>query len=140
MGSQVGILACAVAYFTARAMDITLPTWAMLAVYIAAGWLQPLFFPDKSVGKVAPPLDDSIVMLQGERPKIGGDSAKVVVVERWATWCPPCVASIPHLNALYDKYNGRVEFVGVTDETDTAKIKVCFLDCAPCLLFSFVIL
>ena len=122
MGSQIGIMAVAVAYGACRVMNITLPTWAMLLVYVVAGWVQPMLFPDKSVGEPAPPLDDSVEILQGSRPKV--DGGKVVVVERWATWCPPCVASIPHLNGLYQKYKGRVDFVGVTDETDTAKIKV----------------
>lgn len=39
----------------------------------------------------------------------------VVVVEFWATWCPPCVKSIPHLTELQKKFKD-VQFVGVTDE------------------------
>lgn len=40
---------------------------------------------------------------------------QVVVVEFWATWCPPCRASIPHLTELQKKFKD-VAFVGVTDE------------------------
>lgn len=32
---------------------------------------------------------------------------KVVVVEFWATWCPPCTKSVPHLNGLYKKNKER---------------------------------
>ena len=41
---------------------------------------------------------------------------KVYVVEFWATWCPPCRTSIPHLTALQKKYQDRVVFVGVSQE------------------------
>lgn len=40
---------------------------------------------------------------------------QIVVVEFWATWCPPCVKSIPHLTELQKKF-ADVSFVGVTTE------------------------
>jgi len=47
---------------------------------------------------------------------------KVYVVEFWATWCPPCRKSIPHLTELAKKYADRVVFIGVSDE-DVATVK-----------------
>lgn len=42
---------------------------------------------------------------------------KVVVLEFWATWCPPCRASIPHLVELHHKYKDQgVVIIGLTDE------------------------
>ena len=38
---------------------------------------------------------------------------KVVLVNFFATWCPPCKAEIPHLNNLRQKYSGQFEVVGV---------------------------
>lgn len=46
-----------------------------------------------------------------------GKGTNIYVVEFWATWCPPCLASIPHLTELQKKFKGKgVVFIGVTDE------------------------
>ena len=40
---------------------------------------------------------------------------KIWVVDIWASWCVPCVASIPSLQALYDEYKHKdVEFISVS--------------------------
>ena len=47
---------------------------------------------------------------------------KPLLVEFWATWCPPCRKSIPHLNQVYAKYKSKLEIVGITDE-DAATVQ-----------------
>ena len=42
---------------------------------------------------------------------------QAVVMDLWATWCAPCVATLPHLAALADSFAGRpVRFLSVSDE------------------------
>ncbi|HET6516119.1 MAG TPA: TlpA disulfide reductase family protein [Thermodesulfovibrionales bacterium] len=45
--------------------------------------------------------------LQGTKVSLSGFRGKVVLLEFWATWCPPCRESIPELNRLYDKYRDK---------------------------------
>ena len=44
---------------------------------------------------------------------------KPLLLEFWATWCPPCRESIPHLNEIHGKYKDRgLVIIGVTKEPD----------------------
>lgn len=47
---------------------------------------------------------------------------KIVVINFWATWCPPCVAEMPSLEALYKTYKDRDEilFLFVSSEANDA--------------------
>jgi thiol-disulfide isomerase/thioredoxin len=45
------------------------------------------------------------------------DGKNIYVVEFWATWCPPCRRSIPHLTEIQKKFKDKgVVVVGVSDE------------------------
>jgi len=66
------------------------------------------------IGSDAPAL--SVEWVQGEVASLS-DPSKTYVVEFWATWCGPCMRSIPHLNELYAKHRGKgLVIMGISDE------------------------
>ena len=42
--------------------------------------------------------------------------SKVIIVNFWATWCPPCIAEMPSFELLYRDYKDKVEFLFVSSE------------------------
>ena len=44
---------------------------------------------------------------------------EVVLVNFWATWCPPCIAEMPSMQKLYDRYKDKAHFVFVSNEVDS---------------------
>ncbi|WP_158975913.1 TlpA disulfide reductase family protein [Cellulophaga sp. L1A9] len=41
---------------------------------------------------------------------------RVIIVNFWATWCPPCVAEMPEFQELYQDYKDKVVFLFVTND------------------------
>jgi thiol-disulfide isomerase/thioredoxin len=59
--------------------------------------------------------------LDGQKFEFSKTRGKVVFLNLWATWCPPCVAEMPAIQELYDRYkdNAQVMFLMVSNEDKT---------------------
>ena len=59
-------------------------------------------FTEEVIGK--PLLDFDFVALNGEKKKLSDFKGKVILLDFWGTWCGPCIAEIPNLLKVYNKY------------------------------------
>jgi peroxiredoxin len=66
--------------------------------------------------------------LQGKNWHFRDLQGKVVLVNFWATWCPPCRKEMPDLQALYDKYKDQGLVVLSISDEETAKVSPFIAD------------
>lgn len=77
-------------------------------------------------GKMAP--DFTIIDAEGNKKMLSDLRGKVLYIDIWATWCGPCVAEIPFVEKLWEKYRDSktLEFVSISvdDDIDAWKQKL----------------
>ncbi|MEN0063372.1 MAG: TlpA disulfide reductase family protein [Myxococcota bacterium] len=74
--------------------------------------------PKAEASPVGNPQFDALSFTIGDTSTTLAELEGPVVIDAWATWCPPCVASLPHLDALARKHEGRFTMVALSVEED----------------------
>jgi len=61
------------------------------------------------------PLPFEVTSITGEKLSPERYKGKVLLIDFWATWCQPCIADMPHVKKVYDKYREKgFEIVGIS--------------------------
>jgi thiol-disulfide isomerase/thioredoxin len=71
----------------------------------------------KSLEKIGTVVEITGKTLAGKDFDLKNMKGKVVLVDFWGTWCPPCVAEIPNIVAAYEKYHGKgFDVIGISSD------------------------
>ena len=74
---------------------------------------------DLVVGSDAPPMT-----VEWAKGSYDATSDKPYIVDFWATWCGPCIRSIPHLTRLQKEYELEgLQVIGISVDADTDLVK-----------------
>ena len=93
-------------------------------VTVALLLAPPVVARQPQVGDVAP--DFTVTLLDGSQLSLADLQGQVVVINYWATWCGPCKAELPLLDAFYDfqrAHGLRVFAVTTEDSLPLSKLK-----------------
>jgi peroxiredoxin len=67
--------------------------------------------------------DFTLTDLSGMQWNLRGLAGKVVLVNFWATWCPPCRKELPDLEALYQRFHSRGLVILAISDEEAGKVK-----------------
>ncbi len=83
--------------------------------------------PELLVGRPAPAF--TLTDLEGKLVSLSDFKKKAILLDFWATWCPPCVKEIPHFITLYEQYKDQgFEVVGISVDREGVEVVKSFAE------------
>ena len=93
-------------------------------------WPAPSDIHEKAAGvrrkkeAVGQPYDRDFTTTDGRKLRLSDWRGKVVLLDFWATWCPPCREKMPEVQALYSRYHAQgFECLGVSFDDDLGQLR-----------------
>ncbi len=91
------------------------PRWVAAGLVVASLMTASSRAEELTIGSRAPAIDIEH-WFHDKKPVRSFEDGKVYVIEFWATWCGPCIASMPHLAELQEKHGDDVTVISVSAE------------------------
>ncbi len=89
----------------------------LVLLYFTGNQQEPKRFVPE-VGAAFPEI--SAVNLEGHSVRFSGNSGKKVLINFWASWCPPCMDELPYLQEISEKTKDKLDVIGINSD-DTSE-------------------
>jgi thiol-disulfide isomerase/thioredoxin len=90
----------------------------MIEGLMKVGLFQPDLNAPAPKANIATMPDVALQSTDGKTLHLADLKGKVVFINFWATWCPPCIAEMPSINTLYEKLKDNPNIVFVMVDAD----------------------
>ncbi|WP_214227229.1 TlpA disulfide reductase family protein [Pedobacter sp. B4-66] len=96
--------------------------------FLIQGLMEIGLFKPKTepIAAETPSADLSGIKFEDKAGKVidlGALKGKVIFINFWATWCPPCLAEMPSINKLYEQYKDDKDVVFIMVDADSDLVK-----------------
>jgi thiol-disulfide isomerase/thioredoxin len=100
---------------------------------MVTNWLRPLLWAVGLLGALSVHADDFVLQdMQGKTLKLADYRGKWVLVNYWATWCPPCLHELPELESLHTAHQNKdLVVIGVVTNYANRGVVESFLKTHP---------
>ncbi|WP_052123957.1 redoxin domain-containing protein [Ureibacillus manganicus] len=86
-------------------------SWVFIVILAASVALN--FEKDKKTIVIGEATDFELQTISGETVRLSDYRGKKVILNFWATWCPPCKAEMPHMQKFYEEHGDEIEVIAV---------------------------
>lgn len=90
--------------------------------------VTPMLTPKPVASAFASAPNFTVQTIDGKTLSLADFKGKGVILNFWATWCPPCRAEIPAMIELQKEYGDRFTFIGIAVNDQEAKVKAFVLE------------
>lgn len=98
---------------------------ALLCLFLSNAYTQPPITNGLAIGSTVPDVVlHNIMNIPAGKTKLSDYKGQLLILDFWATWCSPCIASLPKTDSINKAFAGRATVLPITYQTEAEVLKL----------------